>query len=86
MSRINDDNYFDYAEAIHCFATLNHEGQNSRLYRVLSASHFRPGIFWTESKCEEDNSVYGELTNDNCEKLFDELCEFIKIKKERGEL
>lgn len=80
MSRINAENYFDYAEAIHCFMVLNHGGQGSELYKMLSKSEFRPGVLWSEAICELENSVYSEITEENVEELFAELTQFMESK------
>ena len=76
--RINADNYFDYAEAVHCFATLSHEGQWSELYSILSRSEFKPGPFWSEHDVVNDNPVYGEIDSDNVAILFSELQEYLE--------
>lgn len=75
---IDSENYFDYAEAIHCFCTLNHSGQWSELYSILSQSEFRPGPLWSESVVENENPVYSELTEENVGEIFVELTEFLK--------
>lgn len=82
MRTITEDNYFEYAEAIYCFCSLNHDGQNSELYSILSQSEFRPGMLWSESRCESENSVYSELTESNISELFNELCGFLNSKSE----
>ena len=75
---ITDDNFFDYAEAIHCFASLNHSGQWSDLYSILSRSEFSPGPMWTHTRCEQENPVYSEITEQNVSELFEELTNFME--------
>ena len=75
---INSENYFCYAEAIHCFASLNCGGQASELYSILSRSEFKPGPLWSETICEKENAVYTEINEENCADLFEELTAFLK--------
>jgi len=79
---IDNDNYVDYAEAIHCYATLNHEGQGSTMYSILSMSKFKPGPLWTEDRCIEENYIYGEITDDNIEALVNELNDFMGSRED----
>ena len=81
--KIDNDNYFDIAEAIYCYAMLNHEGQTSDLYKILSASEFKPGPLWSEEYVERENYHYGEiclLTESEFLELNNELAEFLKNK------
>jgi hypothetical protein len=75
---INTENFFDVAEAIHCFCTLNHGGQTSELYSILSRSEFKPGPLWSESNVELENDFYSELTEENVSAYFDALNEFFE--------
>lgn len=77
MGKINAENYFDYAEAIHCFCSLNHSGMGCELYSILSKGRFRPGVFWSEAKVELENSVYSEINEENVAELFEELENFL---------
>lgn len=77
---IDSENYFDYAEALHCFLTLNHEGQWSEKYAALCASEFKPGRLWSESRVEVENPVYSEITEENWEALTVELAAFLQAK------
>lgn len=77
---INQENYFDYAEALHCYLTLNHEGLWSTEYELLCKSKFRPSPLWSESKVELENEVYSLINKDNFESLFSELNDFMLNK------
>ena len=50
---IADCDEFSAAEAVHTYCTLNHEGQWSKLYALLSQSQFNPGPLWREIDVEE---------------------------------
>lgn len=69
MIDITDENRFELYEAMHCYATLNHSGQSSELYLVLSQSEFKPGALWSESRVIKDNPYYAELDDNNCLEL-----------------
>lgn len=79
--QINEENYFEYAEAIHAYCILNHGGQTCPLYQILSMSDFSPGIFWSESKVALDNPVYSEINSSNVESLFNQLTWFLLNNK-----
>ena len=74
---INDDNYFDVAEAIHAFCSSWHNGQTSELYSILSQSQFEPGPLWSESRVELENDFYSELTEANISEYFKSLNKFL---------
>lgn len=80
MITIDDYNYFDVAEAIHCYCILWHSGQNSELYSILSRSQFKPSPTWTESEVELENEFYNELTEDNVRQYFENLTKFMETK------
>lgn len=44
--------------AVHAYATMNHSGQSSDLYEVLSTSEFCPGPMWTERREIRENMYY----------------------------
>jgi len=75
---INSENYFDVAEALHCYLSLNHNGQWSDEYRMLCQSKFKPSPMWSESRCLEENFYCEEITQDNCETVFNDLEQFMK--------
>lgn len=83
---INEENYFDIAEALHAVLSLWHDGKEG--YRVLCKSQFKPGIMWSESKVEIENNYFNEVESlvnnnqgyDEIEKLMDNLNEFIDNK------
>jgi hypothetical protein len=77
VPKITQDHYFEIAEAIHCFASLNHSGQWSELYAVLCQSEFSPGVLWSETRCLADNEYVNELTEETCIQLSNELCEYL---------
>lgn len=74
---INHDNYFEVAEAIHCYCSLNHSGQASEQYSILSRSQFKPSPTWTETRCEIENEFYSEINDENVSELFEELEKFL---------
>lgn len=76
MISVDEDNFFDVAEAIHAFCALNHTGQNSVLYSILSQSDFNPSPNWSETRVESENQHYIELTEQNIESIFDQLKAF----------
>jgi hypothetical protein len=53
LVEIADVDDFTAAEAVHAYCSLNHEGQWSKLYRLLSQSEFRPGPLWSEAYVDE---------------------------------
>ena len=77
---VNDDNYFDVAEAIHAFCILWHSGQNSELYSIFSQSEFKPGMAWSESVVEKENEFYSELTEQNVSSWFESLNNYLASK------
>lgn len=70
---VDRENYFDVAEALHCWLSLNHKGQWSDAYRLLCRSQFKPGPMWTESRCEAENPFVPEITAENAERLMNEV-------------
>lgn len=82
MKTINSENYFDYAEALHCFLTLWHEGQTSLKYKLLCRSQFKPGPLWSESRVETENDYYAEINEENYKALFNELEQYLEESKE----
>jgi len=44
--------------AVHAYASGNHRGQYSDLYKILSTSKFSPGPMWTEWREIRDNAYY----------------------------
>lgn len=78
---LDTDNYFDQSEAVHCFLTLNHEGQSSKKYELLCRSEFKPGHSWSESRVESENEFYSEVeswSDENIETFMDELDAFFE--------
>jgi len=75
---ITSENYFDVAEALHCFLTLNHEGQGSEKYASLCASKFSPGPLWSEARCERENYIYPEITEENWQEIDAALIVFME--------
>lgn len=78
MVEINQDNYFEVAEAIHAFCGDWHSGQTSELYSILSQSEFHPGPLWSSEKVELENEIYPLLTEDNVSELFGRLRTFLE--------
>ncbi len=81
MLKIDNDNYFEVAEAIHAWLTLNHEGQASDTYRMLCQSEFKPGMLWSESDVELENEYYPEINDKNIESLFNQLTDFLNERE-----
>lgn len=67
---MTESNYVDFQihAAIYAFASLNHSGQYSELYEVLSSSPFLPGPLWRETEEEESNEFY-QVVESVAEKL-----------------
>jgi hypothetical protein len=80
--KIDNDNFFDIAEAIHCYCTLNHDGKSSELYSILSQSDFKPSPFWSESKVINENEFYNEITENNVSELFNELQNYLNTRND----
>jgi|688.fasta_scaffold114122_6 hypothetical protein len=59
--KVDSDNYFDVAEALHAVLTLWHGGQYSETYALLCRSQFKPGMAWSESSVEEENPYFEEI-------------------------
>ena len=78
---INEENYFEYAEAIYCFAVLNYGGQDCPMYSILSMSAFKPGPSWSESEVERENFHYCEISESNIERLNDQLLKFMETRE-----
>jgi len=80
---IDNDNYFDIAEALHAVLNLWHDGGKG--YEVLCKSQFNPGMAWSEGIVEQENPYFYEVESlvnnkqgyDEIEKLMDNLNEFI---------
>lgn len=87
MITVNEENYFEIAEAIHTVLTLWHDGKHG--YVLLCRSHFRPGMGWRETDVIAENEYYSEvnalvesedgkfLGYSRIEKLLDEVNEFV---------
>jgi hypothetical protein len=85
---INEENYFDIAEASHAVMTLWHDGKYG--YVILCKSQFRPGPVWRESNVENENDYFHIIESmvvdgmgkfkgyDEIDNLIDELNEFIE--------
>lgn len=85
--KIDRDNYFDIAEALHSVLTLWHDGKFG--YELLCRSQFRPGMGYRESDVENENEFYHEIESllldknkkfksyDKIEKLMDKLNKFV---------
>jgi len=53
LVEVADVDDFSAAEAIHAYCSLNHGGQGSVLYSLLSQSEFKPGPLWSEEYVDE---------------------------------
>lgn len=74
---IDNENYFEIAEALHCYYTLNHEGQASELYQALCESKFKPGMLWSETVVIAENSYFHEITDNNWKQLKENLEQYL---------
>ena len=83
---IDEENFFEFAEALHAFFSLNHEGQTSEFYECLSRSQFNPSFSWSESKVIEENSYFNEVNESNAVDLFEELEAFLEERKQKENL
>lgn len=81
MIIVDSENYFDIAEAIYTFCSLNHGGQSCPLYSILSMSSFRPSPLWSESKVETENYWYCELNENNIQDWNESLEKYIVENK-----
>ena len=52
MINVNEDNYFDAAQALHWYCVNFHSGQYSDLYSIQCKLGYKPG--GQESGCEND--------------------------------
>lgn len=78
---INDDNYFDLAEALHAWLSLYHTGQGSIEYNCLSRSQFKPDPMWSESEVERENYFFDEINRiEPYYETFNRLEQFLKDK------
>lgn len=85
---VNEENYFDVAEALHAVLTLWHDG--GRGYELLCRSEFKPGHGWSESRVEEENEYFAEIealyekgTNfEAMEKILDRIDEVLEETEE----
>jgi hypothetical protein len=81
--KIDNDNYFDIAEALHAVLILWHDGQYG--YEVLCKSKFKPGMGWSESDVEESNEFFKNIESlvdkkqgyNDISDLMDELNNFV---------
>ena len=57
---MEDESYvqFQIHAAIYAYASMNHSGQGSDLYRILCCSEFNPGPMWTETEEMDSNEFY----------------------------
>lgn len=80
---VTESNYFEVAIALHTFLTVNHEGQGSTKYQLLSRSPFNPGPMFSESSYLEDNEDSEEyqaisaMTDEQLDSLLTELNDYL---------
>lgn len=82
---LDEENYFDQAEALHTVLSLYHEGQWSKKYELLCRSQFKPGRAWREDNVIKDNWFYNEIVEYNdaeLEQLMNELEKFLDEKED----
>lgn len=73
MLTVNKENYFDVAEALHVWLSLNHAGQFSMEYMILGLLDFNPGLNWTEQSVIDGNEFYPMITKDNYLDAFNSI-------------
>lgn len=78
---IDNENYFDVAEALYAWLSLNHEGQSSDKYSMLCQIDFRPSPLWSESRVEEENFYFAEIDEENYEEIFKALMLILEKSK-----
>lgn len=81
--KIDDENYFDIAEAIHTVLTLWHDGKHG--YVLLCRSKFKPGMAWNENKVISENEYYNEV-NSLVENKSGEFLGYSEIEKLQNRL
>jgi hypothetical protein len=69
-SEVTQENYFEVYEACHTWLSLNHGGQWTDEYKLLSQSVFNPGPMWTEGRVMQENEYYPKINKDNVRELF----------------
>jgi hypothetical protein len=81
---INEDNFFEIAEALHTVLILWHGGQYSQTYATLCQSKFSPGPCWSESDVEKENEFFSQIETmaeqknyDGLENLMNRINEFV---------
>lgn len=75
MIEINNDNYFEIAEALHAVMNQYHDGGYG--YEVLCMSKFNPGYGWSESIVEAENEYFAEI--EALAKLDDNYCAIAEL-------
>lgn len=77
---ITSENYFEIAEAVHAFCSLNHHGQSCEMYSILSRSPFRPGPMWSETRVLKENEFYSQINEENVSDIFERLELFLETR------
>lgn len=78
---IDEDNVFEYAEALYTYLSLHHEGQGSRKYELLSQSPFDLGPMYSAEKVIKVNPHITEITEENYEDLAEEIDQFLEDRE-----
>ena len=79
---VDSENYFEIAEALHCWLSLNHAGQWSDTYAMLCRSKFKPGPLWSESECEARNEFVSQINESNVRETFENLTAYMENCRE----
>lgn len=79
---IDSENVGELAEALHCYFSVNHEGQWSEKYELLCQSVFSPGPLWSESRVIEENYLYPEINESNYLELFNAVNTYFEARRE----
>ena len=66
---------FELTEALYAFAILWHDGKWSNLYRLQCeiGNYYKAGCGFSESRIEQENLFYHEITKDNAENIWNRV-------------
>lgn len=80
-TKIDKSNYYEFAEAIYCFALLHYDGPKSEMFSIMSITPFIPSLRWSQSQCVKENYYYCEIAKTNIVKLNEELLAFMESRE-----
>lgn len=78
-----DELPFEYVECIYAHCVLNHEGQFSPKYSIMSRCTFRPAPMWKAQDCEETLAYehVAALTDEELSQALDECLRIIESSR-----